>query len=326
MTNRTHEPLVYYVLRGGLIKIGTTTQLRQRLVALKIDELLAVEPGSYDLERRRHAEFAEYHAINPDRRGPTRGPYEWFSPGKALTELTQALRVTHGLPDWSRWELRQLTPEERASVALLPPLRMKVRPGTLERFAFGLTIGTGDACWYRKPKDSTRKGYGRIYFEGKHCGAHVASYLMFVGPIPDGFDLDHMCHDSAECRLASQCPHRACVNPAHLEPKTPRDNVRRIRKVRCKNGHLLTEENTYRRKRGGRQCKACVLAAGRTKASGKKCGDFQRERTHCKNGHEYTPDNTIVHHGDKRICKTCRRASARRWREAARQAQERSMN
>jgi hypothetical protein len=45
--------------------------------------------------------------------------------------------------------------------------------------------------------------------------AHAVSYETFVGPIPDGLQIDHLCRT------------RACVNPAHLEPVTQRENMQR---------------------------------------------------------------------------------------------------
>src|ERR1039458_2410411 len=95
-----HPPLVYYAMRDGLIKIGTTTQIRRRLAAQGIDELLAVEPGSFDLETERHAQFAE-HKLSRRRgtgRGRGSGPAEWFRPGGDLMAHIEALRAIHPLP------------------------------------------------------------------------------------------------------------------------------------------------------------------------------------------------------------------------------------
>lgn len=55
------EGVVYYIRVGDQVKIGTTTNLRERMIALRVDgsDLLATEPGGYDVERRRHHEFAD---------------------------------------------------------------------------------------------------------------------------------------------------------------------------------------------------------------------------------------------------------------------------
>lgn len=59
-------------------------------------------------------------------------------------------------------------------------------------------------------------GYGLIYRQGGPLvGAHRLAYEVHVGPIPKGYELDHL------CRV------RRCVNPAHLEPVTHSENVRR---------------------------------------------------------------------------------------------------
>ena len=59
--------VVYYVKLQGLVKIGTTQNLRERYGPLIADDLLGYELGGYDLEARRHKQFADY-----------RDHHEWF--------------------------------------------------------------------------------------------------------------------------------------------------------------------------------------------------------------------------------------------------------
>lgn len=107
-------------------------------------------------------------------------------------------------------------------------------------------------CWLWT--SSTRgEGYGK--FSGSSVGtdsAHRISYILLVGPIPDGLELDHL------CRV------RNCVNPDHLEPVTNAENVRRAfaaspraRPTHCKHGHEFTTENTLMEEGGGRRCRIC---------------------------------------------------------------------
>lgn len=51
--------VVYYARRGQYVKIGTTMKLRPRMRDILPDELMAVEPGSYTLERQLHQRFAD---------------------------------------------------------------------------------------------------------------------------------------------------------------------------------------------------------------------------------------------------------------------------
>ena len=109
-------------------------------------------------------------------------------------------------------------------------------------------------------------GYGQVADSDRKMRlAHRIAYREFVGPIPDGMTLDHL------CRV------RHCVNPEHLEPVSQRENTlrgdtitaRQAAQTHCKNGHELTPDNIYRRKNGGRNCRACSIArsAARRKAS-----------------------------------------------------------
>lgn len=58
-------------------------------------------------------------------------------------------------------------------------------------------------------------GYGRFSTATTKAQAHRAVYEQEKGPIPDGLELDHLCLQ------------RRCVNPAHLEPVTHAENMRR---------------------------------------------------------------------------------------------------
>lgn len=49
--------VVYYVRIGDWIKIGATTNFERRMSALQPDEVLATEPGYFDLERKRLNQF-----------------------------------------------------------------------------------------------------------------------------------------------------------------------------------------------------------------------------------------------------------------------------
>lgn len=83
--------VVYYVDFGDFIKIGTTANLRQRLVTFRAEmtQLLATEPGYRDTELIRHRQFAHL------RTGPRR---EDFRPEVDLLLHIKAIRDEHGLP------------------------------------------------------------------------------------------------------------------------------------------------------------------------------------------------------------------------------------
>jgi hypothetical protein len=120
----------------------------------------------------------------------------------------------------------------------------------------------GNGCWiWTGPLD--RDGYGKM---SMGTGAHRKFYEHYVGPIPAGLTIDHL------CRV------KACVNPAHMEPVTARENNlrgdtiygRNARKTHCVNGHEFSAENTRRDPDGARVCKACSRAAKRRYLDRKK--------------------------------------------------------
>lgn len=70
------------------------------------------------------------------------------------------------------------------------------------------------ACWMWTAAKSN--GYGIVGVAGTSIGAHRMAYMLSIGPIPEGLELDHLCRNPG------------CVNPGHLEPVTRAENIRRI--------------------------------------------------------------------------------------------------
>ena len=106
-------------------------------------------------------------------------------------------------------------------------------------------------------------GYGRVWTGDTQSLAHRAAYEFFVGAIPEGMTIDHECHNRSGCAITdASCPHRRCVNPAHLAVKTIAENTKAspnttAGRTHCKRGHEFTEENTYLYPDGRRNCRAC---------------------------------------------------------------------
>ena len=113
------------------------------------------------------------------------------------------------------------------------------------------------SCWEWPGAKS--HGYGQVQRTGtRRLGrVHRMVYEHFVGAIPEGLTLDHLCRN------------RACANPAHLEPVTVRENILRsmapaainARKTHCNAGHPLVEGNLVRQHTGKRLCRICARAS-----------------------------------------------------------------
>lgn len=124
------------------------------------------------------------------------------------------------------------------------------------RFITKFVVLGDDACW---PWTASllRNGYGRFGFAaGDIRLAHRVAYEFWIGPVPEGLQVDHV--------REWGCTMRHCVNPNHLEAVTQRENLLRgngwaglnSRKVRCPRGHDYNAENTLIYS-GRRECREC---------------------------------------------------------------------
>lgn len=107
------------------------------------------------------------------------------------------------------------------------------------------------------------RGYGqiRLYLPGASKSVsrltHRVVWEYVMGVIPADLELDHLCRRPA------------CCNPAHLEPVTRLENVRRglgnqnVGKTHCDRGHPLSGTNLRIEPYGSRRCVQCCREAGR---------------------------------------------------------------
>jgi HNH endonuclease len=121
-----------------------------------------------------------------------------------------------------------------------------------ERIAKNIVVDEA-GCWIWQ-KHTNPHGYGKIRLSGRSWLVHRLAYTLLVGPIPEGLTLDHL------CRV------RSCCNPSHLEPVDQRTNAVRgehplvvlYKEGRCKVGHVVDENNSYRRSDGRLRCAECT--------------------------------------------------------------------
>lgn len=123
-------------------------------------------------------------------------------------------------------------------------------PPAIERFLSAVMPVTESGCWIWMDH-LLASGYGALYTT-KNTRAHRFSYEHFVGPIPEGMVIDHLC--GIKC----------CVNPDHLEAVPQKENMRRAwarksRKPFCRQGHPRSGDNAYKNPTTGDiACRECV--------------------------------------------------------------------
>lgn len=126
---------------------------------------------------------------------------------------------------------------------------------------FWSKVVKSDGCW-RWLGAPQPDGYALIKIAHQMRPAHKVAYEYTIGAVPDGLQLDHLCRN------------RGCVNPAHLEPVTARENTMRS-----------------------------PIALGALNA----------RKTHCPQGHPYDESNTVVT-SSRRTCRICNAEKQRRYR------------
>jgi hypothetical protein len=130
-----------------------------------------------------------------------------------------------------------------------------------ERFWSKVIGGDVEHCWLWNAGKNP-EGYGVFYINNgghrQHVKAHRWAYEALRAEIPVGLHIDHLCR------------HHACVNPWHLEPVSPRENVLRgespsaiaLRREYCTYGHhdFAAHGIVWA---GRRICRTCRLAYNR---------------------------------------------------------------
>lgn len=111
-------------------------------------------------------------------------------------------------------------------------------------------------CWTGAYTDGYGMTSGRV-----EKMAHRLAYRTWVGPIPDGLELDHLCRN------------RGCIWPEHLEAVTKAVNIargngataRHGRQTHCIHGHPLSGENLrMEAETNGRRRRRCITCFRRT--------------------------------------------------------------
>lgn len=111
-------------------------------------------------------------------------------------------------------------------------------PSTLPQHIRRNIVAGENNCWLWT-RSLSKDGYGWASLDNRTWQAHRLVYVLLRGTPPSHLVLDHL------CRV------RHCVNPEHLEPVTPRQNLERgettTSATTCAKGHPLVHVGKQRR-------------------------------------------------------------------------------
>lgn len=130
-----------------------------------------------------------------------------------------------------------------------------------------------ETCWIWT---GTIKDNGYPMF-GRYGYAHRYAYQLWNGPLIEGLQVDHQCHNlDKACVAGNACLHRRCVNPDHLRqvegmvnasagsssrPRLKYTNPpynNRLSLTHCRRGHRLNAQNAMFYDRGRTIFRICV--------------------------------------------------------------------
>ncbi|AKL88360.1 HNH endonuclease [Gordonia phage GMA6] len=98
-------------------------------------------------------------------------------------------------------------------------------------------------CWVWT--GAVRGRYGQMKVRGRTLRVHRVAYAECKDGIPNGLHVDHLCRTTL------------CVRPSHLEAVTQKENNERTYERECQKGHQWTDDSTYVRSDGTRECRIC---------------------------------------------------------------------
>lgn len=124
-----------------------------------------------------------------------------------------------------------------------------------------------DGCWGWNGMINAG-GYARMSKNNKKESAHRISYIIHKGEIPEGFNINHICHN------------KICTNPEHLYAGSQKQNVDDMLKAnRAKHNSVLNEEQVIEIKRLIKEGKSLKDLSKKYKVNSTVISNIRRNKT-----------------------------------------------